>query len=61
MESEGIYLPPEQQNCDEVAKHFEAISDKATLHEYVDGGGEFLKFIGKAAQSLGVDLSATAA
>lgn len=60
LESEGIYLPPEQQNCDEVAKRFDQISDKATLHEYVDGGGEFLKFIGKAAKHLGVDLGGAA-
>jgi len=59
LESEGIYLPPDMQNCDEVAKRFDEISDKSTLHEYVDGGGEFMKFVGKAAKHMGVTLGPT--
>lgn len=58
LETEGIYLPPELQTCDEIAKRFDDISDKSVLHEYLDGGGEFMKFVGKAARHFGVDLSA---
>lgn len=60
LESEGIYLPPQLQNVDEVAQRFAAISDKGVLHEYVDGTGEFLKFLGKAAKHFGVDLNGPA-
>lgn len=58
LESEGIYLPPQQQNVDELARRFSEISDKSVLHEYVDGAGEFMKFVGKAAAHFGVDLMA---
>jgi NAD(P)-dependent dehydrogenase (short-subunit alcohol dehydrogenase family) len=57
LETEGIYLPPEEQTPDAIAERFTEISDKSTLHEYTDGGGEFLKFIGKAAAHAGIDLS----
>lgn len=58
VESEGIYLPPQQQTVDELARRFSEISDKSVLHEYVDGAGEFMKFVGKAAAHFGVDLMA---
>jgi NAD(P)-dependent dehydrogenase (short-subunit alcohol dehydrogenase family) len=58
LESEGIYLPPQQQTVDELARRFSEISDKSVLHEYVDGAGEFMKFVGKAAAHFGVDLMA---
>lgn len=56
LETEGIYLKPEDQNPDELARRFEEISDKSTLHEYHDGTGEFVKFVTKAAEGLGIDL-----
>ncbi len=56
LETEGIYLPPELQNPDEVARRFDDISDKSVLHEYLDGSGEFMKFITKAAAHLGIEL-----
>jgi NAD(P)-dependent dehydrogenase (short-subunit alcohol dehydrogenase family) len=58
QETEGIYLPPAEQTPDAIAARFAEISDKGVLHDYLDGTGEFLKFIGKAAAYAGVDLSA---
>ncbi|MEM1132139.1 MAG: SDR family NAD(P)-dependent oxidoreductase [Pseudomonadota bacterium] len=56
LETEGIYLPPEEQTPDAIAARFDELSDKSTLHEYEDGSGEFMKFVGKAAAHLGVKL-----
>ena len=59
LETEGIYLPPEEQTPDEIAKRVDEISDKSVLHEYEDGTGELMKFLGKAAAHLGIDLGST--
>ena len=57
LETEGIFLPPQQRTPDAIAERFKEISDKSTLHEYVDGSGEFMKFLSKAAADAGIDLS----
>ncbi|PJE02438.1 MAG: 3-oxoacyl-ACP reductase [Mycobacterium sp.] len=56
LETEGIYLPPDQQTPEDIAAGFAELSDKAVLHEYTDGTGELLKFVGKAAASVGAEL-----
>lgn len=56
-ETEGIYLPPAERTPDAIAARFAEISDQSTLHDYVDGTGEFLKFLGKAAADAGIALT----
>jgi len=56
VESEGIYLPEQQRTPEELEKRFEEISSKSPLHEYVDVGGQTLKFLKKAAADAGVNL-----
>lgn len=56
LESEGIYLSPSERTPDELARRFDEISDRSTLHEYLDGSGEFLKFLRKSAADAGVTL-----
>ena len=57
LETEGIYLSPADRTPEAIAHYFDQISDKTTLHEYMDGGGEFMKFLSKAAADAGVTLS----
>ena len=56
LETEGIYLSPAERTPETIARRFDEISDKSTLHEYVDGGGEFMKFLSKAAADAGITL-----
>jgi NAD(P)-dependent dehydrogenase (short-subunit alcohol dehydrogenase family) len=56
LESEGIYLPPADRTPDEIERRFAEISDRSTLHEYLDGSGEFMKFLRKSAADAGVTL-----
>jgi len=56
LETEGVYLPPEERTPKKLAELWVAISDKSELHEYTDGGGMVMKFIKKAADDTGVDL-----
>lgn len=56
LESEGIYLPPADRTPDEIERRFAEISDRSTLHEYLDGSGEFMKFLRKSAADAGVKL-----
>ncbi|MEM8986660.1 MAG: SDR family NAD(P)-dependent oxidoreductase [Pseudomonadota bacterium] len=58
LETEGIYLKPEERTPEALQEQFEEICDKTTLHEYHDVGGQTLKFLQKAAADAGVDLSA---
>lgn len=58
LETEGIYLSPSERSPEALARRFDEISDKSTLHEYMDGGGEFMKFLSKAAADAGVTLGA---
>ena len=55
-ETDGIYLPPERQTPEGVAENFAAILDTAAQKEFQQGGEQGIKFLAKAAASLGVKL-----
>lgn len=55
-ETDGIYLPPEQQTPENVAANFDKILDADGQKEFVQGGEQSLKFLGKAAEHLGIKL-----
>jgi NAD(P)-dependent dehydrogenase (short-subunit alcohol dehydrogenase family) len=55
-ETDGIYLPPEQQTPEHVAANFAQILDEAGQKEFQQGGEQGIKFLGKAAAHLGVSL-----
>jgi hypothetical protein len=55
-ETEGVFLSEEIRTPEEVEARFAAISDEAGQHIYTDGGGQVLKFVGKAAAAAGVKL-----
>ena len=55
-ETDGIYLPPEQQTPEHIAANFDAILDTGAQKEFQQGGEQGVKFLGKAAAALGVKL-----
>jgi len=55
-ETEGIYLPPEEQTPEHVAANFAAITATDGQKEFQQGGEQGIKFLGKAAAHLGVSL-----
>ena len=55
-ETDGIYLPPEQQTPENVAANIDAIMDASNQKEFVQGGEQSIKFLGKAGEALGVKL-----
>jgi len=55
-ETDGIYLPPEQQTPEAVAANFDKILDASNQKEFVQGGEQSIKFLTKAAEHLGVKL-----
>lgn len=57
VETEGIYLPPEQQTPEDVLANLEAISDDSAQQELVGGLNQTVKFVQKAAAALDVELS----
>jgi len=52
-ETEGVYLPPDQQTPEAIAAHFSAISDETGQHLYVNGAGQVTKFVSKASAERG--------
>lgn len=56
LETEGIYLPPEQQTAENVLANLDAIADEKGQQELVGGLNQTVKFIQKAAQGMGVKL-----
>jgi len=56
VETEGIYLTPEQQTAENVLANLDAISDERDQQELVGGLNQTLKFVQKAAASMGVKL-----
>lgn len=48
FETEGIYLPPEEQTAEAVRENFDAISDEAGMRQLLQGSEQSLKFLGKA-------------
>lgn len=55
-ETEGIFLSANERTPERIAEMFDAISDEAGQHLYRDGGGQVMKFVGKAAAAAGVKL-----
>ncbi|WOX05200.1 SDR family NAD(P)-dependent oxidoreductase [Microbulbifer pacificus] len=56
LETEGIYLPPEQQTAENVLANLDAIADEKGQQELVGGLNQTVKFLQKAAQGLGIKL-----
>jgi NAD(P)-dependent dehydrogenase (short-subunit alcohol dehydrogenase family) len=56
LETEGIYLPPEQQTAENVLANLDAIADEKGQQELVGGLNQTVKFLQKAAQVQGVKL-----
>ena len=56
FETEGVYLPPEQQTPEGVAANIDAITAEAGQKMFDQGGMQTMKFIGKAAAHFGVKL-----
>jgi NAD(P)-dependent dehydrogenase (short-subunit alcohol dehydrogenase family) len=54
METEGIHLAPEECTPEQVAAHWDAISDQAGQHHYETSGPQIMKFVGKAAAAAGM-------
>ncbi|GJL92500.1 SDR family NAD(P)-dependent oxidoreductase [Hyphococcus sp.] len=48
VESDGIYLPPEQQTPEDIAAHWDAIASTESVHYYVNSSGPNMNFITKA-------------
>lgn len=55
-ETEGVYLPPAENTPERIAELFDTISDTTGQHLYESGGGQVMKFVGKAAAAAGVKL-----
>jgi NAD(P)-dependent dehydrogenase (short-subunit alcohol dehydrogenase family) len=55
-ETDGVYLPPEQQTPEHVAANFDAITSADGQKEFQHGGEQGIKFLSKAAAHLGVSL-----
>ncbi|MFC3050872.1 SDR family NAD(P)-dependent oxidoreductase [Kordiimonas pumila] len=55
-ETEGIYLKPEDQTPENVRASFGELSDPADQQEYIQGGQQGAKYVGKAAKALGLKL-----
>ncbi|WP_299593749.1 SDR family NAD(P)-dependent oxidoreductase [uncultured Microbulbifer sp.] len=56
LETEGIYLPPEEQTAENVLANLDAIADEKGQQELVGGLNQTVKFIQKAAKGTGVKL-----
>lgn len=55
-ETGGINLSAEDRTPENIAAHFEAISDEAGQKDYADGSGQGNNLLGKAAKALGIKL-----
>lgn len=53
-ETDGIYLPPDEQTPENVMAALDKISDPAGQKAYIQGSEQTMKFAGKAAQALGL-------
>jgi NAD(P)-dependent dehydrogenase (short-subunit alcohol dehydrogenase family) len=52
-ETDGIYLPPEEQTPENVMAQLESINDRVGEQELTAGFKQTFKFVGKAAEALG--------
>ncbi len=48
VETDGVYLPPERQTPEEIAKHWETVSSKDNVHFYENSSGPAANFMTKA-------------
>ena len=48
VETDGVYLSPDQQTPEEIAENWEKISDRSNVHYYENSSGPGANFIGKA-------------
>lgn len=48
VETDGIYLPPDEQTPENIAARWDEISDTSNIHYYENSGGPGANFIGKA-------------
>ena len=48
VETDGIYLPPDQQTPEALAQNWDRISDRSNVHYYENSNGPIANFIGKA-------------
>lgn len=48
VETDGVYLPPEKQTPEEIAKNWDEISSAEKVHYYDTSSGPNMNFIGKA-------------
>ncbi|NVK10886.1 MAG: SDR family NAD(P)-dependent oxidoreductase [Gammaproteobacteria bacterium] len=56
VETEGVYLAPDEQTPENVLANWDQIDDVATAKELTAGFQQTFKFVGKAAEHLGVKL-----
>ena len=57
METEGIYLKPDEATAENIAANWGKIADGAGAQEPMTGGDQTMKFLAKAAQALGIKIS----
>ena len=57
QETPGVFLPPEQRDADHVAAAWQEIASSDGQVELKAGGDQTMKFIGKAAEALGISLA----
>ena len=57
VETDGIYLTPEQQTGENVLANLTAIGDGSNQRELVGGFNQTIKFVQKAAEALEIELS----
>lgn len=56
VETEGLWLPPEQQTPEGIAEHWDAIADPSGQREMSAGFEQSIKMVTKAAKGLGIEL-----
>ena len=47
VETDGVYLPPEEQTPEQIAKHWDKISDTSNIHYYETSAGPSMNFMQK--------------
>ena len=57
QETPGVFLPPEQRDADHVAAAWQEIASSDGQVELKAGGDQTMKFIGKAAEAMGISLA----
>jgi hypothetical protein len=58
-ETDGIYLPPDQQSPENLLAAWDKLEDESEAQELKAGWMQTNKYVAKAAASLGIDLTKT--